>query len=919
MRSHADKSPNTHSNAVANRKPDPVKKGVSGTRFQDNRSAFSAQRKLQNDLPGIPTPGQPEIADQSARNMPQTAVQKTTDRLPSTPTRNNNGSLPIQRTIEEAIAYYNNVTNSSAQTEHEVDLNKMSGGQKGWYTKLRNSNKRKRRDSLSQDLENKKQKSQKTKEDDGTATVGIVTWNIAHFGKDKKNPGKNENKALAIVNMFKNNAWLDIMVLQEINNLDYFREVLNKFTNELEVITSTQQLAVLRKTGGAGQREDYPIIIRKNSGWKITRTDSYYPMEDGGVWVDQDQEGEQPSSEKVQQEGWKPKMTKKEAQKPPELSKEELKDVKSLDEEIGMEEDLDYGSENKLVKWLKNHELHDTWRDWGGDEELSEKVDEGNEAILDFLKSIRKTNVSKTVETFIATIPSRRNKKNKLNDSYYKQLHPWIKGVLTWLKAQYKSAKVPFDATITNLKNHLHNVAQVLTNEATEDSSYRPIRRYYISNDRKDKDLTLVMNVVHTSPSTEGKSGDGKSRKKVYQQVSPVLEEMTETKNPNEIMIGDVYINPTDTVENKEKIEDVFEKMNLTIAGGTRADTNLWTGKGMKVYNQADIIVTHKSTETLGSGIVKIDDGGLEPKDVNHREVDKWTRPQKKNKKALSDHAPVGVKLKLTKGKHDALKSYQTPNEESLKWAAKQPFWQNLTGFQPQSGTNNLPPQKPFGSTSGSLQKPPGNDKGKNNTPSRGNFKPPGQQQILQLPQNLVPTRQLKSYLTSISNQWNQGFIDPLLQNNSGTGNTNSQGFMANQVKSNILKDNTPLFFTANKENELLQKHGLHLAPNMGKGAWCFIYSIIMGMTGLSEKQATPIVNEVVRQAKISGGWIAADSGTAAMVIGIIESMFKTQIDVVVVSHGNDGTIISGRSGSAGGHTVVIRQTIGHFDAYVPD
>ena len=90
-----------------------------------------------------------------------------------------------------------------------------------------------------------------------------------------------------------------------------------------------------------------------------------------------------------------------------------------------------------------------------------------------------------------------------------------------------------------------------------------------------------------------------------------------------------------------------------------------------------------------------------------------------------------------------------------------------------------------------------------------------------------------------------------------------------------------------------------------------------MGLTGLGQDSVEDVVDEIADVSNV-GIWIAADSATAQNVINEVNRLFNVEVDVVVLSHGTGGTVVSGRAGTIGGHTVVIRQTTTHYDAYVP-
>lgn len=607
----------------------------------------------------------------------------------------------VQRTLKDALEYYSRITKTKVKSEKDVDLDELSLGQRRWYLrKLRQSPEggrrphrkkkqpitieppkgRKRSRSESETVE---RPSKRKKKSGKTEQVGVVTWNLGHLGDGETNLAHNKKKVAEIVDMFEKNDWLDIMVLQEVNNIDFFEKLLKG--NELRLLTGGPSMAVLRKTGGSGQSEVYPVIVREDSDWEVNRTDSFYPEGGEGIWVEDDNIEDVSSEEEEEETPWSaPELTKKEKKDYAGLTDEERKDelpedwgnyLDELDDlystdEVDHNEDWDKGKEQEFVKLNKSHGEKDVWRDWSGNAELIELIDEGNSNLVDFIGKLNKYVVEK--KEFREPQPDKKTKKGRNKDAYYRQLQKWINSVLIWLgDVEIKGYDAEDD--IKRLEVHLDNVNMMLSIEDQENGTYRPIRRYTLNS--QDKDVNLALNVVHTSPSDEGKSNNNKKRDTVFSQVSPVLKNMMERETTNEIMLGDVYINPDDLVEGGRKTEDVFEEMGVKIAGETRAATNRWSGRGLVTYNQADLIVVNDKTKVRSGGIVKRGTGGLEPSDKNHAETDKWTNAQGKQK-AISDHAPVGAILDLKKGTN--VNPSIEPTEEMIEEAKQKDFWQML-------------------------------------------------------------------------------------------------------------------------------------------------------------------------------------------------------------------------------------------------
>jgi len=178
-----------------------------------------------------------------------------------------------------------------------------------------------------------------------------------------------------------------------------------------------------------------------------------------------------------------------------------------------------------------------------------------------------------------------------------------------------------------------------------------------------------------------------------------------------------------------------------------------------------------------------------------------------------------------------------------------------------------------------------------------------------------IPQAPLGAYLTTIDPAWDQPFNLP--QAGSG-GGVAGGGVFAHQVIANNPQDVLPPRLEPDDEAELLDAHGLRVHRNDGMGALCFIYSILMGLTGQSQQAVRPMVNYIAQQTGAVGGWINADNPIAVAVVAEIERIYGIPIDLAVVQQGVEPTV-SARGGHAGGRVVVIRQTQNHYDAYVPE
>ncbi|SFO02241.1 hypothetical protein SAMN05428949_4161 [Chitinophaga sp. YR627] len=625
------------------------------------------------------------------------------------------GSQPVvQRTVADALRYYRLVTGAKARSEKDVDFDLMSPGEYRWYMRKRNEpskggkviHNRKKKDEKKKRVKpqqeperNVKRKRSPSMEEkppakkkqvpEDTSEIGVVTWNIAHFGAGQNSLAFNKKKVAEVVDMFKQNAWLDIMVLQEVNNIDLFEKLMTG--QGLRLVEGTESMAVLRKTGGIGQREDYPMVVREKSDWKLTGSASFYPEGGDGIWVDHNTEEEPQINIKEIKPSFTPKITTSEGEAYRDLTDEQRKEGLSDEwrrfyekyenipggkEKIyvdqGLYEKHNQGggtkAEKEYKKLINNHSKFDVWRDRGWNGDLIDLIAKANKNVAKYLEYVNWLMREHKMEEFEELMPGG----DKITDAYYRLLQKWINSFLVWLDNVNGDNR--FSKDIEQLESHLHNVTTMVEIEKQENNTYRPIRRYTVSS--AIKEVNIAMNVVHTSPSDEGKSGEAKKRKTVFSQISPALKDMARRGNSNEMMIGDLYINPSDLVEDKKTAATAFEEIGVKIGGDTTAATNRWSGKGKEKYNQADIILVNNNAEVQEGGIVKRGTGGLESLDEDHKETNQWTTNVDENKKSFSDHAPVGIRLHAKKNQSVAFT--EPPVTDLIKEVKEKPFWKEL-------------------------------------------------------------------------------------------------------------------------------------------------------------------------------------------------------------------------------------------------
>ncbi|PCC70489.1 Endonuclease/Exonuclease/phosphatase family [Nannocystis exedens] len=91
-----------------------------------------------------------------------------------------------------------------------------------------------------------------------TIDLGVATWNINHMNKTKP---KYFSKKCSIGRLFNKNAWLDVLVLQEINQVSLKSLPQDIAGHNLELMLGPHMISVGPK-GGKGQHEYYPIVYR---------------------------------------------------------------------------------------------------------------------------------------------------------------------------------------------------------------------------------------------------------------------------------------------------------------------------------------------------------------------------------------------------------------------------------------------------------------------------------------------------------------------------------------------------------------------------------------------------------------------------------------------------------------------------------
>jgi hypothetical protein len=175
----------------------------------------------------------------------------------------------------------------------------------------------------------------------------------------------------------------------------------------------------------------------------------------------------------------------------------------------------------------------------------------------------------------------------------------------------------------------------------------------------------------------------------------------------------------------------------------------------------------------------------------------------------------------------------------------------------------------------------------------------------------VVANSELFTFLDTLDPGWNQAAV---LRGRDG------QGMIVGQGRGVMLGDASKAKDTAPVSGRIRLPGSLRFLKNNGHGALCFVYSIVMGLTGRPQREVEATVDRIVRAARVREGWIASDSDPARRVLVAVEQVFGMPVQVIELQNSASGLIISGRSHNATRterRPIVIRNTGTHYDAIV--
>lgn len=93
--------------------------------------------------------------------------------------------------------------------------------------------------------------------------VGVATWNINHLNPLQTD--KHASKTATIIRFFKQNPWLDVLVLQEINQVSIQSLHQLELQKQGLILALGPKMTSIGAKGGLGQHEYYPIVYRAGS------------------------------------------------------------------------------------------------------------------------------------------------------------------------------------------------------------------------------------------------------------------------------------------------------------------------------------------------------------------------------------------------------------------------------------------------------------------------------------------------------------------------------------------------------------------------------------------------------------------------------------------------------------------------------
>jgi hypothetical protein len=175
----------------------------------------------------------------------------------------------------------------------------------------------------------------------------------------------------------------------------------------------------------------------------------------------------------------------------------------------------------------------------------------------------------------------------------------------------------------------------------------------------------------------------------------------------------------------------------------------------------------------------------------------------------------------------------------------------------------------------------------------------------------VVANPALFEFLDTLDPGWNRAVVGRA---------SGGQGMIVGQGRGVMLGDASKAKDTAPVSGTIRLPGSLQFLTNNGHGALCFVYSIVMGLTGRPQSEVEATVDGIVRAARVQEGWIASDSDPARRVLLAVEQVFGVPVQVIELQKSVSGPIISGRSHNATRterRPVVIRNTGTHYDAIV--
>lgn len=185
----------------------------------------------------------------------------------------------------------------------------------------------------------------------------------------------------------------------------------------------------------------------------------------------------------------------------------------------------------------------------------------------------------------------------------------------------------------------------------------------------------------------------------------------------------------------------------------------------------------------------------------------------------------------------------------------------------------------------------------------------------------------ISNFLNQISPDWNDGNTGYRINRENHRLSSSGSGVFSSETSSRS-SDKLPPQLSTDVINDKLKPYGLEKYNNGGGPGLCLVYSVIMGATGMSAREAKPLVTKIQNELKLgdsarsNSNWFTSDNDFfIETVLPHIENMLGHKINLVTLSDMTDepGFLISARSSNIFNPNtdllVLIHQNRSHYEA----